>query len=108
METNSTQQEILLIIGTSFSSRQLFAKDGSSQNKNLTEIEQLEEACVNGLLQEMLPEICASPENAKKVYLWGIKEAQSFIEFDFSEFPEETEKYFSIDPYSFLSAQIFN
>jgi hypothetical protein len=40
--------------------------------------------------------------------LWGIKEGDSFVEFDFSELPAETDKYFSLDPYSFLSEKIFN
>jgi len=108
METNSTQQEILLITGTSFSSRQLSEKDDLSDKKNLSDLEQLEEACVNGLLQEMLPEICARPKDANKIYLWGIKEGDSFIELDYSEFPAETDKYFSIDPYSFLLTKSFN
>jgi hypothetical protein len=108
METNSTQQEVLLITGTTFSSRQLSEMDTSSGKENRDEIEQLEEACVNGLLQEILPEICARPADANKMYLWGIKEGESFIEFEFSEFPEETDSYFSIDPYSFLSGKILN
>jgi hypothetical protein len=108
METNSTHQEVLLITGTTFSSRQLNGMDTTPDNKNPDEIEQLEEACLNGLLKEILPEICARPTDAKKIYLWGIKEGDSFIELDFSEFPEETDQYFSIDPYSFLSRKIFN
>ncbi len=108
MKEKITQQEVLIITGTTFSSRQIIEKDGSSENKNLTEIEKLEEACVNGLLQDLLPEICARPVDANKIYLWGIKEGESFIELDFSEFPAETESYFSIDPYSFLSRKVFN
>lgn len=108
METNSTQQEILLITGTSFSLRQLSEKDSSSGNKNLTEKEQLEEACWNGLLPEMLPEICKEAIENKKIYLWQIKEADSFIELELSEFPEQTDKYFSLDPYSFMTTKFFN
>ena len=108
METNSKQQEILLLTGTTFSSRQFCEKDSSSENKNLSEIEQLEEACINGLLQEMLPELSAQPEGSKKIFLWGIKEGYSFIEFEYGEFPEETDKHFSLDPYSFLKIKTFN
>ena len=105
MKTNSTQQEILLMTGTSFSSRQWCEKDGDSNQKHLTEKEQLEEACWNGLLQEMLPEICIQNSPDKKLYLWQIKEGTSFIELELGEVPEEKEKYFSIDPYSFLPVQ---
>lgn len=100
----------MLITGTTFSSKQLSEIDKAPNDKNLDEIEQLEEACVNGLIKDILPEIFAWPvnTNTKKVYLWGIKEGDSFIELDFSEFPEEADKYFSIDPYAFLSEKILN
>jgi hypothetical protein len=76
MKTNSTQQEILLITGTSFSSRQCYQKDDEANENNLTEKEQLEEACWNGLLQYLLPEIYLQADD-KKIYLWQIKEAAS-------------------------------
>ena len=109
METKSTQQEILILTGTTFSSRQLIENDNLAGNKNLTEREKLEEACWNGLLEEMLPEIYNKSADAKKIYLWEIKEADAFIELGLSEFPpEETDKYFSIDPYSFLTTKLCN
>lgn len=99
MKPTATQQEILLVTGTNFLSRQCFEKD--DRNSQLTEKEQLAEACCNGMIQEMLPEICEYPE-ADKLYLWQIKEATSFIGIDLSEYPEEKENCLSIDPYSFL------
>lgn len=99
MEANSTQQEILLLIGTKFSSRHYCEKD--EKNKlHLTQKEQLEEACWNGLLQYMLPELCEATEN--KLYMWQVWETNSFIEIEMSEKPLEKEKHTSIDPYSFL------
>lgn len=108
MKTNSTQQEILLITGTSFSARQWCEKNNDSEQKNMTETEKLEEACWNGLLREILPEISMNTDVDKKLYLWKIKEAASFIELEFGEVPEEKEKYFSIDPYSFLPARLLS
>ena len=107
MEPQTTQQEILLITGTSFSSRQCYQKEDPGNPDHLTEIEQLEEACWNGQLQEMLPEICEQSAN-KKIYLWQIKEAYSFIEIELGELPEEKEKYFSIDPYTFLPMRLLS
>ncbi len=99
MKTNSTQQEILLLTGTNFSSRHCFEKD---ENQNhLTEKEQLEEACWNGMLKDMLPEIC--DQDGNKLYMWQVWKANSFIEIELGEIQEEKENYFSIDPYSFLS-----
>jgi hypothetical protein len=103
MESKFAKQEILLITGTSFSSQQLCERDDNHNNNS--EKEKLEEACWNGLLSEILPEVFKQPCNTKKLYLWDIKEAQHFIELELSEYPELTDNYFSIDPYSFLQMQ---
>jgi len=105
METNYTQQEILLITGTSFTSGYLCQNDDSPRNNHLTEKERLEEACWNGLLQAMLPEIMLKTANGGLLYLWQIREASSFLELDLSEVPRAVDRQFSIDPYSFLSTQ---
>ncbi len=108
MKTTSIQQEILLITGTSFLLRQYSAKDDDGNQKNFTEKEQLEEACWNGLLNEMLPEIYEQSSGDKKLYLWKITEASSFIELEFGEIPEEKEKEFSINPYLFTQMQMMS
>ena len=100
MKATSTQQEILLLTGTNFSLRHSFEKDDNDQD-HLTEREQLEEACWNGLLKEMLPEICKQ-DSENKLYMWQVWKTNSFIEIELGEVPEEKENYFSIDPYSFL------
>ncbi len=61
--------------GTHFQLRQCCEKNTGKQN-NLTEKEQLEEACWNGLLQEMIPEIYDLSEENKKLFLWQIKKGQ--------------------------------
>lgn len=101
------QQEILLITGTSFSSRQCWQKNGDNQ-QNYSETEQLLEACWNGILPEILPEICEIPGKNKKMYLWQIRENKSSIEIDLGETPDDIVKDFSIDPYAFLSVQLMN
>jgi len=105
METNYTQQEILLMTGTSFTSGYLFQNDDSPNKDHLTEKERLEEACWNGILQMMLPEIILKAADGGLLYIWQIKEAASFLGLDLSEVPAPIDRYFSIDPYSFLSTQ---
>jgi hypothetical protein len=107
MQKNSTQQEILLMTGTSFSARQWADKIDSGEGRTNQE-EQLEEACWNGLLPEMLPEIFADNPNAKKLYLWKIRQAKSFLEIELGETPVEIDKYFSLDPDYFLSVHSNN
>jgi len=102
METNSTQQEILLVTGSRFSSRHCFEKN--DKTNHLTVKAQLEEACWNGLIKEMLPEICEHFSGNKNLYLWQVWETNSFIEIELGEIPAEKDGYLSIDPYSFLPA----
>jgi hypothetical protein len=109
MEKNTVQKEILLLTGTTFSSRQYHDNDGPGNSRNLSPAEQLEEACWNGLLYDMLPEIFDQPApDEKKLYLWEIKEGKSFLEVELGEFPEEKDNYFSIDPYSFMETKMFS
>jgi hypothetical protein len=92
--------------GTSFSSRHWYEKvDGDDR---LSQKEQLQEACWNGLLVEMLPEICKKPENNQKLIVWRIREAMSFLELDLGEFLTNKEQQYSIDPYCFLAMQSYN
>ena len=107
MKTESTHQEILLVTGTSFSSREWSQKDRDCKN-NFNDREQLEEACYNGLLEEILPEIFIKMPAEKKMYLWDIKQGNSFIELELGEIPGETDKLASIDPYSFLHLQMLS
>jgi len=105
MKTNSTQQEILLMTNTSFAQRQWCEKD--SENKSLTPQEQFEEACANGLMQELLPEIFEVPDN-KKLYLWQMRPGFSFVQLEVGEFPLAPEKEFSLDPHNFLPETWYN
>ena len=108
MKTTATQQEILLIIDTTFSYRQWCRVDNFDSASNLSEVERLEEACWNGLLNDALPEIYDLPSDNKISYLWSVRRAASFVELELGEYPADKEKDFSINPYSFLERQNFN
>lgn len=120
MEANKVQQEILLITGTSLTSRALCkmehfrpnddtrANDDTRPNEPLTENERLEEACWNGLVPMLLPELCMHRADGGNLYLWEIEEAASFLKLDLGEVPDAIGRHFSIDPYLFLSMQSYN
>ncbi len=108
MKTNAAHKEILLMTGTSFSSRPWCEKDGDGKQNNSSPEDRLKEACWNGIITEMLPEICKSSDGEKKLFIWQVREANSFIELDLGEAPAETEKYYSINPYSFLQKQFLS
>src|SRR5687767_5223267 len=104
MKAVTAQQEILLMTGTSFSSRNWCEKD-VTEDKNVSDEEMLMEACWNGLLPDMLPEICNPYQGEKKLFLWAVTEAHAFIDVVMGEVQEETEQFHSINPYSFTSVQ---
>ncbi len=107
MKTISTQQEILVITGTSFARRQWSEKNSAGEPSG-SELEELEKACWNGLIKELLPEIFDKSQDGEELFLWHVCEADSFIELDLSEYPGIAEKIFSINPYLFMAEKILN
>jgi hypothetical protein len=103
----TTQQEILLMTGTSFTSRQTCENAADDNGQYLSEIEQLEDACCNGLLPEILPEICEAHQT-DNLFLWQIKENKSCLGIELGEYPEIMEKTYCIDPYSFIELLSMN
>ena len=108
MKNNSTQQEVLLMTGTGFASRQYSERDTPGNSKNLPEDEKLKDACWNGLLKEMLPEVFLFRDPTVKLYLWQVREANRFFALEMSEYPIGINKYLSIDPYRFMEVKVFN
>lgn len=108
MKQNFTSQEILLITGTTFSSRQWCKNDETEKSENSSENDMLQEACWNGLIGEMLPEISINSTVADPIYLWKVNVGQSFIELELGKTPQPADRYFSIDPYSFLELKSGN
>jgi len=102
MKTDPVQQEILLITNTTFSKRQLSGRDTFGRGGHLSPTEQLEDACWNGLLNELLPEVIEKQSPDKEIYLWQILHGRSFLEIIFSEFPASIENEFSLYPHFFM------
>lgn len=106
MTTNSTQQEVLLMTNSSFAEKQWATKENELTNK-LTPEENMEEACANGLIKELLPEIFDSANN-NKLYLWQIHPGYSFLQLQLGEFPLAIQNEFSLNPHDFLSTVCYN
>lgn len=108
MESGKIRQEILLVTNTTFSKRQICAKNDSGNGPVLPHRKQLEEACWKGLLDQLLPEIMERPFSAKRFFLWHIRKDTSFIQMEVKEFSVKMEKQFSIDTGFFLLAVTYN
>ena len=107
MKTKVTQQEILLLTGTAFSSRFNYAMNEMGQT-DFSIKEQLVSACWNGILPELLPEIFEQNQSIKKLFVWKIREIEFGIELEMCEFPDEKDMSASIIPDYFLSKQNLN
>lgn len=103
MKEHNIHQEILLLTKSSFASRE-WAKNKEDKNERMqTELEQFEEACWNGLVREMLPEVFGQPQSITPLTLWQVYEAESFLDLELGESPVDIDKFHSINPYLFFS-----
>jgi hypothetical protein len=107
METNSTQQEILVFTNTSFSSGDWCKKEAAENEKKNSQKEKLMEACWNGMITEMLPEICEQTVD-KSISLWKINEGNGFLDLRFAKLPATTEDEWTLNPYVFMEFQPYN
>ena len=105
MKSITTQHEILLMTDTGFTSQQYYERDNSENSKNMSPTERLQEACWNGLVQQMIPEIFFTEDHAVKLYLWQLREAHHFLSLELGEFPHSVDSFYSIDPYLFMMEQ---
>lgn len=110
MDTITTQSEILLMKGTTFSKREWCDDDIIYNTKDrLTKQQILEKAsCWNVILHEVVPELLHGQDTNEKLYLWLIRQGQAFIQLELCGEPLVIEREYSLDPYLFLSAQINN
>ena len=106
MKNYSTQKEVLLIINSSFAQRQ-WCNNEDRKDTNNTPEETIEQACANGLIQELLPEVFKVNEN-DKIYLWQMHPGFSFVQLELGELPLKVQEEFSLDPHQFLKTMWYN
>ena len=99
MKHITTNQEILLIPGTSFFKRDWCEKADKPHSKQLSHKEQLVELCWNGVLPELLPEICIKTAQQKALTLWEINESGKLLDLRLGEFNETVNDVWSINPF---------
>lgn len=108
MKTQYNLMEVLLITNSSFLSCELQAKEDLNRENTASKVEQLEEACWNGVVQSMLPEIFEQEVRENQLYLWEVKRTGSFLQLNLGEVPPSMEGCFSIAPNSILSTMHYS
>jgi len=109
MKPITTNQEILLFTGTSFSSRE-FSKPGKDNNglETGSSRDEFEKACWAGMLFEILPELTTDSFASGKTHIWNIYSAEHFLLISQGTDPYPVEDFFSIDPQLFVSGTQLN
>jgi hypothetical protein len=105
MKTHTVQQEVLLVTNTRFARHQykkMLASCTPDPQDHATAHEKLRDACWNGLLPSMLPEIYELPRIETNLFMWQIREAKGYLALELGEYPEPMDYFCSIDPNSFL------
>lgn len=108
MATQSIQQEIILVTGSHFATRQYCERDVADSHGKQSGEERFKDGCWNGLLKEILPEIFILSGNPPGLYLWQMREAQYILAMEMAEFPTQVDLHNSIDPYYFLEVQFYS
>lgn len=104
----SRQLEILLFTDTRFSSKAISEKGETPDQNYFIKYNALEEACWNGLFQEMVSLLGNEQRKNDKMVLWKVTRADHFLELEYGEYLQQMEKPFSMNPYCFLQAQQFS
>jgi hypothetical protein len=107
MENPRNQKEILLMVNASFFSKRWVKLKDTDGEKKSVHIEELIEACWNGITPQILPE-CFEHQFDNSVTLWEITTGNVFIDLEFSVATPQLEKIFSVNPYVFLQVQCLN
>ncbi len=106
MKQKATNHEVLLCTGTTFSKSQFCDKDCQQQDNSLEA--QLQRACWNGLIFEILPDIPEYPSQKNSSFIWEVIPAENFIDVKIGEAPYFIEYTMSVNPYFFLLEKNFN
>ena len=108
MKKISTNREILLQTNSSFFKRDWCELNNNKNDKQLSQKEQLIQLCWNGMLKEMIPEICQPGPAKKDLTLWEINESGNMLDLRFGEMDENMNDEWSINPFVFTELACLN
>lgn len=108
MKRVSTNQEILLLPRSNFFQRDWCELNSYKDSKKLSQKEQLIQLCWNGMLKEMIPEICESEPGKKPLILWEICESDNLLNLRYGDFDQQMNNEWSISPYMVLALAEMN
>jgi hypothetical protein len=108
MPKNSYIQEIIIVSASGFANREYCEKKPEIQGKKPEKNASLKEACWNGELKNLLPELFLPFSSDAKLFLWQMRECKNTVTMEFAERPVDLDFTTSIDPYCFMELQEYN
>jgi hypothetical protein len=108
MNSDYTQLEILLVTDSNYLRREWIKKEELGIPNQFSYKILLAEACCDGLLAELLPELFKKPIKPKKWYENQTRQAKSFIDIEIGDFPIAIQSFFTLYPYSFMEEKCLN
>jgi hypothetical protein len=104
MKQQHIHQELLVFTTTSLSREILCETNNNDKNENMSPAEKLEQACWDGLINQMFPEIVGSGSTlSPKIFIWGIYPGKSCLLIDLADTAFVIDAVHSVDPNLFLS-----
>jgi len=100
-----TAQEILLVTNSGLASKEYIKREG--QQSDLPPKERLAEACWNGMVGEMLPELTLT-ENNKALRLWELGEGNHLFYLKLGVADIRPDAEYTINPYRFADHVVLN
>ena len=92
---------------TTFARREWCEKSQNNVSQ-ASAIDQLEEACWNGMLESLLPGMMERTASGRRLFLWQVIPYNSFLEIELCESPFDGEIELSVNPYLFLREMTVN
>ncbi|HET9824974.1 MAG TPA: hypothetical protein VFP87_06540 [Chitinophagaceae bacterium] len=99
--------EVLLFKNSHFARRQFCDKVNCNRTRRSVE-QQLQRACWNGLMLQLLPDVLMHPSGRRSIHTWEVIPAENFVEVRVGEVPRSVEYTRSVNPYYFLFETNFN
>jgi hypothetical protein len=102
MKLQHIHQEVLVSTTSTLATKVL--QEINDNNKSASSVEKFEEACWNGLLNEMFPKLISIDSTAiPKMFIWRINTGKFSLLIDLADTHWIMDSMLSIDPYLFLS-----
>ena len=110
MPQKAQVQEIVIVSSSRFANREYVEKSNGNlpDTSNKAKRESFKDACWNGMLKDILPELFLHFSKDNNLFLWQMRECRNVFTVELADVPGDLDFQSSIDPYCFLELQEYN